>query len=275
MNNFFLSTFESVVVFLGFIWPVLLGWILLRFFPNFVVKFFEKEIDRRSDIKLENVKAELQAHYSTLSSSVGVLSNSNSAIHPHMIEAISALWIDMLELKKRCADVFFFDTIVTREEAHDAFKTKDIAKELHDLRNYENEDYLNGIVREFDSRNPELHRLFCGEKLWLIFFVYRAVTLRGALFISWSFNEKEYRDWREDKQIEQLLCNILTTDAVRRLQHLQFGGLSEGLNLLEAEFLKEATRVMSGSKAMADSLSDMQATMKLHVAQLSQRDVRQ
>ena len=36
------------------------------------------------------------------------------------------------------------------------------------------------------------------------------------------------------------------------------------LGRLEAEFLREAARVMSGSKAIADSLSDFQATFLVH-----------
>ena len=41
---------------------------------------------------------------------------------------------------------------------------------------------------------------------------------------------------------------------------------------LEAEFLHEATRVMSGSKAMADSLANVQSIMLLQNAKVAEHE---
>lgn len=105
-----------------------------------------------------------------------------------------------------------------------------------------------------------------------MFYIYRAVTLRSAYLISCSFKERKFRNWREDGGIHQLLSSVIAKDEVTKLRGSLTGGLSAGLARLEGKFLHEATRVMSGSKAMADSLADIQAMMLLQNANIAQRD---
>lgn len=128
----------------------------------------------------------------------------------------------------------------------------------------------NRLMIELNGSNLDGYRLFCGDRLWLLFYVFRAVLMRSGLLISWSFKERSYKDWREDKGIEQLLESTLTRDELKKLQESRFGGLSSALARVEGMFLHEATRVMSGSKAMADSLADMQAIMLLQNAKIVQ-----
>jgi hypothetical protein len=59
-------------------------------------------------------------------------------------------------------------------------------------------------------------------------------------------------------------------EAVKKVRESKFNGLADALSQLEAEFLHEATRVMSGSKAMADSLADVQALILLQNAKIAE-----
>jgi hypothetical protein len=91
------------------------------------------------------------------------------------------------------------------------------------------------------------------------------------LLIARSFQKNDFDDWRKDDGIRQLLCAVLTTEFVNDVRASEIGGLSTAMAQLEAEFLHEATRVMSGSKAMADNLTNMQSAMLLQTAQIAQQ----
>lgn len=83
---------DTAPTILAVIWPPVAAWLVLKLIPSSIEKYVDKEIERRSDIKLEKVKADLQGSYSTLKTSVDLLTSSNSGIQPHIIGAVSELW---------------------------------------------------------------------------------------------------------------------------------------------------------------------------------------
>jgi hypothetical protein len=93
--------------------------------------------------------------------------------------------------------------------------------------------------------------------------------MRSSLLIARSFHKHDFDDWRKDDGIRQLLSAILPIAFVDDVRAREIGGLSIAISQLEAEFLHEATRVMSGSKAMADSLTNMQSVLQLQNAQIA------
>ena len=257
---------ETALALLAIAWPPIAAWIVLKFIPGSISKYIDKEIDRRSDAKLERLKAELQGAYSSVRSSVDVLSASNSGMRPHIIEAVSALWSTMTAMRERFGGVVAFDSIFLAEEAEEMFGKGTNTKALAYVRQFEDSDANDKDLLEFNAAKLEQHRLFCGDRLWLIFYIYRSIMLRAALLITWSFERKGYQDWRSDHGMKQLMEAVFPTDEVATLQASKFGGLMSALSRLETEFLHESTRVMSGSKAMSDSLADMQSMIALQDA---------
>ena len=84
--------------------------------------------------------------------------------------------------------------------------------------------------------------------------------------IQWSFREKKYINWKTDSGMDSLLRWTLDAAVLKRAKDMEIGGLRDAVGHIKAAFLKEAVRVMSGSQHMADSLSDLQATL-LHEKQ--------
>jgi hypothetical protein len=160
----------------------------LRLLPSSILKFAEKEIERRSDIKLEKIKGEIQGTYSTLTSSVDMLTASNTGLHPHIIEAVSSLWGLIVQMKHNFSGMITFDSLFLATEADIAFS--DEGKNRHMIafveahKNELENLAANGALLE---ANLDKHRLFCGDRLWLIFFVIRATYMRNSLLISRSF----------------------------------------------------------------------------------------
>lgn len=265
---------ETIVTVVWIVWPPVAAWLVLKLLPFSIEKYIGKEIDRRSDIKLEKVKAELQGSYSTLQRSVDVLNVSNSAIQPHIIAAVSELWTTIVTMREQFGGVAAFDSVILANEAVEAFANQGDAKHakvLGFVRPHEGD--LQNPVRAaaFLNANLDKHRLFCGDRLWLVFYVIRAVHMRSSLLIAWSFQKKAYQDWRSDSGIAQLLESALTKEFVAKVRGQKLSGLAAAMAQLEAEFLHESVRVMSGSKAMADSLANVQSIMLLQNAKVAEQ----
>jgi hypothetical protein len=130
------------------------------------------------------------------------------------------------------------------------------------------------VFEQYGSKKLERFHLFCGDRLWLIFYIYQAVTIRSACLISLSFKTKEFHNWAEDEVIQRLLCQLFEGDETNKLLKRTPGGLEHALDQIKAKFLREAASLMSGSKALTDSLSDLQATMSLEIAKISQQATR-
>jgi hypothetical protein len=264
---------EVALIILAFIWPPMVAWLVLTLLPRSIGKFMEKEIERRSDVKLERIKAEIQSSYSTLQTSADVLMASSSGMHPHIIEAVSVLWSTVNKMREKFAGLTAFDSIILAEEAEQAFanqKDSQYQRILEFVRPYQNVfDELN--ASPFLCSDLDRHRLFCGDKVWLLFYTIRAVFMRGALLISWSFERGQFQDWRNDRPMGQLFETIIPAEVVEQGRKSSSHGLSTLVARLEAEFLHEAARAMSGSKAMADSLADVQSIMLLQNAKLAEK----
>ena len=128
--------------------------------------------------------------------------------------------------------------------------------------------HTNPLFTEFNGNEMDRHRLFSGDRLWLIFHIFRAVHLRYGYILSQSFERQQFVDWSKDNGIAQLLGSVLVQSDITKMRAMELGGLAAATSRLEADFLHEATRVMSGSKAMADSLSDMHSILLLQNAKV-------
>lgn len=246
--------------------------LVMKLLPGAVIKYVDKEIDRRSDIKLEKVKGEIQGSYATLKTSVDMLSASNSGLHPHIIEAVSAMWTAMVEMRDLFGGMLTFDSIILANEAADLFAGKDNnTKVMRFIEKYKDGPAEEvGELRFFESKFRE-KRLFCGDKLWLHFNIFRSILARNAMLLTWSYEKSSFQDWRTDKGMRQLMYASLPPDVVEKAFGEKIGGLTNVLTHIESQFLHEATRVMSGSKAMADSLADMQSVLQLQNSQINLR----
>src|SRR5690606_37533687 len=96
-------------------------------------------------------------------------------------------------------------------------------------RNESDDPAANGAVLE---PNLDKHRLFCGDRLWLIFFIIRAVYLRASLLIARSFQKGDYDDWQKDDGIRQLLSAVLPKAFVDEVRTRQIGGLQATIDQL-------------------------------------------
>jgi len=279
--------FDVINVIIAFVWPPLLAVISVKVFPDFVSRLalnlvehrqrqelerLKSELSRETLVNIETVKAALQADYSTLKSSVEVVSANHAGLRSEMIAACRPLWKLLIQMRTKFGDIVTFDSILTEQEKIDAVSLG--GKWFHYIERYKQESILIDEAEVFASVESEEARLFIGDRLWLIFCVTRNFYLRLADLAFQSHKIKYYKDWRSDSHTISLLKTVLPDDFVNKARTPDLQGVQMIFGKLESDFLHEAYQVMSGSKAFADSLSDMHATLRLQNQQVAERSQR-
>ena len=242
-----------VVVVVNVAWTL-----LVRTFPAVLTATLTKGIEHRYATRLSRLKADLDARYSTLKSSVDFLSASQSYLRTRAITSVESLWTAVLEIEREHSDLVFVDNIFVPEEIRNFFASGRIKKYLAD---YSDTEVVSKKMERFTQLTSERERLFSGERLWLRFSTFCRAHGRMAVLAQFSFEKGTYVDWRTDDLMNTILCAILPADVLKRTKRMRVGGFREVTGHLKAEFLKEAIRVMSGSQHVADSLSDLQSTL--------------
>lgn len=267
---------EPFLAVLAFAWPFIAVWLSFRLAPQLVTKFLEKEIDRRSEARLAAIKGEIEGAYTTLRTSAEILSESSSGMRPHIVEAARTLWGALVSLKERASGAMTFDAIFLVSEIEAMFANPSEAKYARALEYVSAYQNANRTIFAPEAHGPDLDRarLFSGERLWLIFYITRAVLMRSIVLIAFSYDKGAFQDWRSDKGIEQLAITILPREEFEKLKAQSTYALTSLIARLEGEFLHEAARVMAGSKAIADNLASVQATMLLEHAKVGEREWR-
>jgi hypothetical protein len=223
---------------------------------------YKDELDRSSALTIERVKSAIAADYGTLKSSMDFLSASQSGLRAHSVEAVQILWRDILALKAAMAGLWTFEQILLPDEKQDVVSGKD-ARCRHYLTPYLSEPAYFAHVSPLMNSNAEVHRPFCGERLWLIFVVLRNMHLRSAFLTQQAVENRRHKRLLEDNGIRQFLGAVLSDEVVAEAMKQPLHELNTVVAQLEGIFLQEAVRVMSGSNAIAESLADMQATLLL------------
>ena len=250
---------------------VVLVWtILIRAIPSIVSKGIEQRIEHRNNKKVEEIKATLQASYSTVGTSVDFLSAVQPELRSKMIGSVEALWKSVLSFKERYSEIVFLDSILLAEEIERDLTSQGQNVVWQIMQKYQEESAFHELMEYQRKQSMESERLFVGDRLWLIYSTVSQIYGRYGYLVHKSARDGEYVDWRKDKNFRSILLNVLSEDIASAIMGKRFGGLSTAIVYLEAEFLKESSRVMSGSEGFAEALSDVQAAVKHETARIEQ-----
>lgn len=89
------------------------------------------------------------------------------------------------------------------------------------------------------------------------------VNLRSAWLMNKHIHDGVYIPMLKDHGLTQLFHEVVDAETFKKAQADRHGGFNALVGRLEALFLQEAARTMSGSSRVADGLSDMHAAMLL------------
>ena len=167
-----LSLITSVAV-------VLLWTILVWVFPSILSKTIEKRIEHHYNKKIESTKAELQASYSSVGTSVGFLSAVQPELRLKIIESVESTWRAVRSLEEHYKEIIFLDSILLPEEIQNGLISNDSELFSPIVNKYENFSTVTEMFERDGALTSGIERLYVGDRLWLIFRTYM-VSLRYA-----------------------------------------------------------------------------------------------
>ena len=249
---------------------VFLWTLLIRVVPSILSTGIVKHIEHQHDRKLEEAKAELQASYSTLKTSVDFFSATQPELRSKMIESVETLWGAALSLEEEYKDIIFLDSIFLPREINEGLHPRSESQVYQIAQEYQDASFFTEKLQRAKASSAGMERLFVGDRLWLIYDTISRVYGRFGFLIRKSTQQEKYFSWQDDPLFISILENVLSSDIIDNAKTEILGGLRMLIAYLQAEFLKEAARVMSGSQAFAEALSDLQATLQNELRKVKQ-----
>lgn len=253
-----------VVLIAGFLWNL-----CVRRFPSLLGNALLARIEHKNAKDLQKFKAEIEAQYSTVKASVDFLSATQSERRSRTIDSVGRLWESILEIEEIYRDASRIEFMFPKQAMKRVFETRQPAEIIDMLQEYRSVRSFTQKLKRSNECMDEKDRIFTGERLWILGTGIKAVhdTLGGL--IRSSLEDKAYRDWRDNEVIRHLVTGILSKEVLEESQRAYPGGFSMIVGHLKSEFLKEATRVMSGSQALSESLADLQQAILLENQRIS------
>lgn len=269
----FLSDITTVMgIILVWLAPPLVWTLVIVVFPKFFSDTLLRAIDHKHNIRLEEIKSELarqnaieiemlKSDDSTLKSSVELLSANQGEIRARRLVAIEKMWNVFLQMDRQFAGLIYLDTILLPTELDDFFRGN----------RKKPSDYIEGIVRQYIDQDAvvkkfnesgaeeiEKERPFVGDQIWKTFYALRALYGRCAILIKYSFEKKRYQNWKEDGHFASVVGTAVPPNVMDAAKTRQFQGLQMIILHLTQAFLKESEHVLSGTRAAAEFIPNIQ-----------------
>jgi len=253
---------------------------VVRHFPRVLGDIILKKFDARNATALERLKAELardtqaaleslRADYTTIKATTDFLATNQSVFRRRVISSTELLWTNINAIQKELGHIVFIESVALPKELQTAFAEGKWPTLMEPLRRYKSVDDAVGRFMSLEGDDLSKARLFVGDRLWLIYYTFKAVYIRTVMLLVTSSLEHRYISWRDDAVIRQHLIREFGEDAARSFFESGQPTFQLVVGKLEAKFLKEAMRVMSGSSALADTFSDVSAVLAYEKARIS------
>lgn len=266
-NTYALFSATPFTVIADYLILIVIYTIVISILPTVIIMYLTKRAEHKFNSKLEQTKAELQASYSTLQASVGFISAGQSELRSKVLKNVEILWGAVNEMKEGFSPLILMHTVLTPDEIARYVVLKERNTFTAGAFEFADDQFLLKKMNNVSGSKTENCRIFVGDKLWLLFFTIRQIYGRLAALLQFSFREGRYRDWKEDEAVFSWLRTVLPSEDVDAARGV--GGPERIIVLLEAEFLREARRVISGSTWFADSLSDLQSILQSETQRIS------
>jgi hypothetical protein len=102
-------------------------------------------------------------------------------------------------------------------------------------------------------------RLFVGDRIYALIFIYRAIHGRLELLMQQSLEKGHLDAWWKDSENHRLLLLVLSQNEIEELQHDEFGRFDRLQLILETKLLQECQPILSGEAAAHFSLKQAMA----------------
>ncbi len=151
------------------------------------------------------------------------------------ISACEKLRDNILQIEELAGHVIFFDEVL-------------LENEYNETKSYEILAGLNKNEQKFignEINNIEKERMFFGEKLWKLFFIYRAFLWRCLLLYKKWLEKRKIVKWTNDEYLISLIGYYISDDHIQRIMSFQTGSMRYVENYFKSLILEEIWNVIN------------------------------
>ena len=216
---------------------------LVFILKTYIGEKIKKSIEHEYAVAMERLRADNAQQQSVQAVATASLVASRQASHDRRLTAIETLWSAILRLKEMTPTVAVLADTVLETEYGKLADNAMLAAALNEVSEQQ-VSQQNESVKEVESA-----RLYIGERLFLYFFIYRAVTFRIAYLFDRGRKEGRVFPWYRDSGIRQLLSHALSQEEMVVFDQQKFGQLNWVQAVIETKLLQHADRVISGQES--------------------------
>jgi hypothetical protein len=211
---------------------------------TYIGEKIKKSIEHEYEVAMERLRADNAQQQSVQAVATALLVGSRQASHDRRLAAIETLWSAILRLKETTPAVVGHADILLETEYGELLTNERFAAAFSELPDEQQVLQQNESVKEVESV-----RLYVGERLFLYFFVYRAITFRIPYLFDRGRKAGRVLPWYRDSGIRQLLSNALSQEEMVAFGQLKVGQLNWVQAVIETKILERADRVISGQES--------------------------
>ncbi|MEM9617820.1 MAG: hypothetical protein AAF936_07650 [Pseudomonadota bacterium] len=235
-------------------------WLGRNWFTSKIVK----GVEHRFDIKLEEFKSKLSAQTSRELSVHGAAVSAQMLGAEKRIEAIQKLWNSICKIRNRDYRPFALLSFLTEDEYIERITSGDPEYAIPDSK-----EEAFKYIKFTESLNLEELRPFITQKLWQLYFVYRAIAGRLIFLEGQCSNGRSECIWYRDEHIRHILAYALTAEQIKDTTTQTFKDPAKVIDAVEWQILSEMHKIANGemfgheSAKLAVSLQDIMQTARL------------
>ena len=170
--------------------------------------------------ELEHLKARFSTEESIRALLSGSFSNAQSQVFEKRLESIEALWQSFFGLRNSIPGYITYVDIILEGEFQEWIKRTDIQEIFGELSIEKITEMSTSV-----SGDIEKVRVFVGEYLWSLYFVYRAFSFRLVIFLFYEREKESPTYWKNDNGLEQILKPALSSDEWSTFQSKKIGSI--------------------------------------------------
>jgi hypothetical protein len=242
---------------------LLIGFVVW-FGRNWFASRIAKGVEYKFDVKLEEIKSGLHAQLSRELSVHGAAVSAQMLGAEKRIEAIQELWACICKIQNRKYKPFALLSFLTDDEYIERITSGDPEYATPDP-----EEEISLYIKFTESLSVEKLRPFIPQRLWQLYFVYRAFNGRLIFLEGECSKGRSECIWYEDQGICSILAYGLTTEQFKDATANTFKDPTTVNNAIEWQMLTEMHKIANGevfgheSARLSLSLQDILKNAKL------------
>lgn len=241
---------------------VLLSAGIVRLFPELLSKSVLRHIDHQYQKRLASLNHDLESARAAARSSIEFLATSQSEFRSKTIAAVESLWKSVQLLEDEFMTPLGMPAILSANEMMEIASGQPDSRFEVLLSDFRDGKGVAKHMANVKAGRQHTEILFVSTELWELYEkIYKFHLLFGT-HMERGLVAKTYTDWRKDAMIMTFVSVSVPEEILVRAMESDRLGQYEIVNWLKAEFVKEASDLLRGTKEIEHEVSRLQQVLR-------------